>query len=118
MTTVGRDRDNPGTCHTEGAGPLMTSAEVFHMCRTRTGIREITDECAATIASWWHSPTGDGATFSRLSHRITGGVPVESLLDAIYRAQRELDSQAGWTPQDRLALDMLSTWTTNGPDRD
>ncbi len=97
MTTINRDRDNAGTCHTVGAGPLLTSAEVFAQVNEyRTD--EITDECAATIASWWHSSSGDGAVFSRLSHRIDGGVLVEDLHRVIYNAQRELDTQR-WDPE-------------------
>lgn len=119
MSTIDRNRDFAGICHTEDAGPLLTSAEVFAMCNARNGVSEITDECAATIASWWHSPKGDGAVFSRLSHRITGGVEVSELLDAIYNAQRELDTQdvlSSDLANDRLALNMLSTWAINGPD--
>lgn len=119
MTTINRDRDNSGTCHTVGAGPLLTSAEVNDHIWAREGFLEISDECAATIASWWHGPTGDGAIFSRLSHRIEGGVGVRELLDAIFRAQRELDAPelAGTDVKaDRLALNMLSTWALNGPE--
>lgn len=118
MSTIDRSRDFAGICHTENAGPLLTSDKAFAMINANYGAgQEISDECAATIASWWHGPSGDGAVFSRLSHRIVGGVEVSELHDAIYRAQRELDNQR-WSPdvsENRRALDMLSTWACNGP---
>lgn len=115
MTTINRNRDNAGECHTKGAGLLMTSDEVYAMCFAREGVQEITDECAATIASWWHSASGDGAIFSCLSHR-TRTVPVESLLDAIYREQRVIEATPyDYNVSDSLALNMLSTWAINGP---
>lgn len=123
MTTINRDRDNSGRCHTVGAGSLLTSSALYAEARVcQDAGHEFSDTAAATVASWWHGPSGDGVVFSRLSHRMAGGSDVIEVLDAIYRAQRELDtvaSAAGSTPaeiaEDRLALNMMSTWAMNGP---
>lgn len=121
MTTWDRDRNNPGRCGTHRAGSLLISEALYaeaEWCSLER--REFSDEAAATVASWWHGPAGDGQVFSRLSHRITAGVSVTELLDAIYNAQRTLDANVDRRPahevqQDRLTLDMLSTWAMNGP---
>lgn len=119
MTTIERDRNNPGRCNTVGAGPLLTSEELFEeiiMCQDERA--EFSDEAAATVASWWHGPAADGVMFSVLSHRLQIGVGVDVLLDAIYNSQRLLDTQHhDGVAQDRLALGMLSTWAINGPGR-
>ena len=119
MTTINRDRSNPGRCHTVSAGALLMSEDLFKEVRRCQDVRqEFSDACAATVASWWHGPSGRGAVFSRLSHRINGGVGVTEILDAIYDAQRQLDNDerpAREVLDDRLALDMLSTWACNGP---
>lgn len=121
MTTWDRNGHDAGRCGTVGAGPLLTSEELYAeavMCSDER--REFSDEAAATVASWWHGPSGDGAVFSRLSHRIAGGVTVPELHDVIYRAQRTLDKNEDRRPKsevnkDRMALDMLATWAMNGP---
>jgi hypothetical protein len=85
----------------------LYAAEVEDMLREREGVREITDACAAAIASWWQGPAGHGATFAALVSHFP--VTVEDLHAAIADARKD----AG-TAIDRLALDMLATWALNG----
>src|SRR5690242_4828469 len=86
---------------------------VFAECRAAQAAgREITDGCARTIASWYHSPGAGGEAGSAFSSTgaITGPTDV-------YRSL--IDDPALYTdadPDDRLALDMMGTYLINaGP---
>lgn len=76
----------------------MAMAEV----REAHGVREITDQTAVTIASWWQSPGREGCAFAQLS--TTGMVEPDMLAYDIAGVHKEA------SPDERLALDMLSTW--------
>lgn len=86
---------------TVGAGPLMSSQGVARYVRAG-GI--IPDNAAATIASFWHGPVGNGAVFSVLSHRIERGVTLDALLSAIESARAEV----AWDDFRTAALDDLA----------
>lgn len=44
----------------------LTSDAVWAMLAEREGRSEISDACAAAIASWWQTPRGPGEAFTRL----------------------------------------------------
>jgi hypothetical protein len=91
----------------QAPGPHLTSDEVREMIRDRRGKREITDRCAATIASWWQSPGVNGHIFATLA----SGLPVDRqrLLDDIHRTY-----VGDISSHDKRCLDMLATWALNG----
>jgi hypothetical protein len=90
----------PGTRH-------ISSVEAIREIAACHGKREISDECAATIASWWMSPGTTGMPFTILAQGNEVGYA--DLRDAIM-------VQYTWaSPNDKLALDMLGTWALNGP---
>lgn len=93
---------------TAGRVQHLTSEAAYAECRAAIGQREITDACAATIASWWQGPGRDSMPFTLLAQ----GSPVAyvKLRDAIMREYRNASGR------DRDALDMLGTWTLNGSD--
>ncbi len=64
----------------------------------------ISDECAATIASWYQTPNGHGLTFARLCS--TGRAQASDLVDACtWEAQTGMYAHA-----DREALIALKQW--------
>lgn len=78
------------------------------MARHKAG-EEISDACAATIASWWQGPGQWSREFTRLS---TGGVfNPSALLQEISVARGEVNTKI-----DELALDMLATWAMSRHD--
>ena len=67
------------------------------------GLREISDRCAVTIATWFAEPTiGDGQAMLDLS--TTGSYDSDALATDIASAYKYAGGR------DRIALDMLSTW--------
>lgn len=91
------------------------SAEVVAMVAARIGQCEITDECAATIASWWTGPRrGGGLAMAELA--TSGRVMLEHLADDLSRAIDETRGKHG-REGDRDALNMLATWALHHPSR-
>jgi hypothetical protein len=86
----------------------LTSDEAYQQVAERLDKREITDACAATIASWWQSPGPHGRHLASLA----SGQPTDrgALLDEIHLVR---NLEAG-SARDRVALDMLATWAING----
>ncbi len=74
--------------------------------------REISDEVAATIASWWQSPGGTGEVLAALS---TGAqFDVTELLDDIASTRAWVIRHADAQLEPNLrALDLLGTWVIN-----
>jgi len=66
--------------------------------------REILDSTALTIASWWQSPGSIGRAFAELAS--TGSVDSDALAADISATYREASNA-----DDRVALDVLGTWT-------
>ena len=91
----------------------VTSEQAYAQVRARSGIDEIDDAVAVTIASWWQSP----GTIGRHLAALASGAQVDSdaLQDditATRRAEHYYGSD-GWprmSSGDRMALDALSTW--------
>lgn len=83
----------------------VTSDEAYRQVAARSGIDEIDDAVAATIASWWQSPS----TVGRHLAALASGAPVEyqDLANDIYRTRRET---GGMSPATNRELDALSTW--------
>lgn len=81
------------------------------MVNQRCGDSEITDRCAATIASWWQSPGSTGRFLAALASGMR--VNRSDLLTDIHRT---------WvgdiSTMDRRCLDMLATWAINGQPAD
>lgn len=72
---------------------------------------EISDACAATIASWWQGPGVMSREFTRLS---TGGTFNPTLLlEEISYARGDVKTNA-----DHRALDMLATWAMHRHDEE
>lgn len=80
-----------------------TSNVAYAQARVRRGQQEIDDAVALTIASWWQAPAGKARAFATLAS--THKVEYHALADAIHEAYLEAE-----TLDDKLALDMLSTW--------
>lgn len=84
---------------------LLRDAEVFEeLDAVEAGYRRrLSDEAAATIASWWMSPGSVGRELSKLAH----GMPVRrgALLDDIAATLRDVGSAQG-----AYQLDVLSAW--------
>lgn len=109
------DEDEGPTVRIPYGRAHLTSDEVWAMIHAREGVREISDACAATIAAWFQSPAGSGATFAALASNRP--VTVTALHDAIAAERMALPSYAGSGPgTDALALGMLATWAMNGAD--
>jgi len=87
-----------------GRQTLMVHDDVVSMCVARRGVEEITDQCAATIASFWQSPGNCGKAFASLAS--TGYVALEELLDDIHYSYVHETGDL----DDKLMLDMLATW--------
>lgn len=75
------------------------------------GVREISDACAVTVASWWQSPRGPGEAFTRLVSFLP--VSVSDLLAAVSWELSQITSQCPEAKRDRVALGMLATWGIN-----
>ena len=80
----------------------LYSDEAYAMVAERHGKEEITDACAATIASWWQSPGNTGYAMAQLAS--TGTVDYQELVDDIAAVYPAAEGK------DRVALDMLGTW--------
>jgi hypothetical protein len=77
------------------------------MVAQRLGKREITDNCAATIASWWQSSGTVGSVLATLA----GGLETDvvDLLNDIHLTRQDVTQR-----RDKDALDMLATWALYG----
>jgi hypothetical protein len=87
------------------AGPrLLTSDEVHIELHNATRNREvISDACAKTIASYWHSPGSSGSVLSRLSHGME--FDTDELIRDIDRTRPE-----AMTPEQHMELRELRDW--------
>jgi len=86
----------------------VPSATVGREVRECVGVREVSDSVAVTIASWWQSSGTEGSALASLASGCA--VDSEDVLRDVAAARR----QAPIGPEgdfDRLALDMLGTWT-------
>lgn len=83
----------------------LTSDHALREIHLSEGNQEVSDGCAATIASWFASPGQVGHVLAELSQGLE--VDLESLLHDIHQTRL---STSGLSPEDRLSLDMLATW--------
>ncbi len=116
MTTTNRTREYGGDVTIpRNTEHLLGHALALHVEASSNARIEISDAAAITIAAGWQGPTGSAMTFTSLTSHFP--VSVSDLHDAIYDAQREIDT---WgitsdAKRERLALNMLATWAVNGP---
>lgn len=83
----------------------LTSDHALREVHLSEGNQEVSDGCAATIASWFASPGSVGHVLAELSQGLE--VDLESLLHDIHQTRLQTSAL---TPEDRLSLDMLATW--------
>lgn len=88
----------------------VTSNEAYRQVAARSGIDEIDDAVAVTIASWWQSPSTPGNILAALASGAA--VEYDDLVDDIYATRWVHGASSGLAiPRtDRQALDALSTW--------
>lgn len=91
----------------------MSGDDAYAMVAARIGQCEITDECAATIASWWAGlRRGDGLAMAELA--TSGRVSLEHLADDLSPL---LGAGTLVDEANRDALNMLATWALHHPSR-
>lgn len=92
-----------GTAH-------LGSDAAWAMLADCEGVREISDACAVTVASWWQCPRGPGEAFTRLVSHFP--VTVSELCEAVSYELAQM-SMSPVAARDRVALGMLATWAIN-----
>jgi hypothetical protein len=90
---------------------ILTSREVAaHTARAEHEGREISDDAAVTLASWYMSSGAVGSVLCAMAHGFT--VSDGDLADDIYDTRHG----AGITDEDEHYLDLLSTWRLDRTD--
>ena len=91
----------------------MTDEEaVLAECRSAQAEgREVSDACARTIASWWHSGQAS------LGYRFVSTGAITTPCDDLLHDLLEPGDYAEMDADDRLCADMLATYCLNRDDR-
>lgn len=85
---------------------LLTTEEVREEVEKKFGVQEVSDACAATIASWYIAPTATGAVLASFAT----GCPVDK--DVLYRDYQDTLKEH-WDRADEFeekCLSMLGSW--------
>lgn len=93
----------------------VSSIDAYAQVAACSGMREVSDSVAVTIAAMWHSPGSIGRTLAALASGLS--VDVTELLDDIYATRTEARRTGTLTREDATALDALATWAINHPSR-